>query len=145
MKVEEYNVIREEFNNFPSSGVEFHHVDSDFLPDPNYRCIDLLKHEAYFPQSLEILRKNHSKLVQCFFAVLVGPKFVAPHKNKDKNDTNLRTHYGIIVHSKDDGVLNVGKKQYKWKENESFSFDTKKLHNVYKSKHYKRVILIVDS
>jgi len=81
---------------------------------------------------------------QCFFAIINGAKFVAPHRNKENSAKSFRTHYGIIVHANDDGILNVGSESHKWKENGSCTFDTKQLHNVYKSKHYKRVILIVD-
>ena len=145
MKHSEYALIRNEYNNFDEIQTEFHDRDHDFLPDPNYTCIDVLQHNEKFVETLAILMQYHDKIQQCYFATINGPKFVAPHKNKDIHDNNLRTHYGIIVHPKDDGVLNVGRKKYIWKENESFIFDTKQLHNVYKSMHYKRVVLIVDS
>ena len=144
MELYEFEKIRQEYMKFPSSGVEFHNVDSDFLPDVNYRCIDINKYMAYFQETQKIVAKLHTNVHQCFFAIINGSKFVAPHRNKDKHDNSLRTHYGIIVHENDDGILNVGKKQFKWKENKCFTFDTKQLHSVYKSKHYKRVILIVD-
>ena len=141
----EYAVIRSEYSNFGSPQTEFNHIDHDFLPDSNYTCIDVLQHHEKFAQTLQIVKQYHDNIQQCYFATINGPKFVAPHKNTNIQDNNLRTHYGIIVHPKDDGVLNVGRKKYVWKENECFKFDTKQLHNVYKSMHYKRVVLIVDS
>ena len=145
MNTEEYAIIRGEYNSFDIPQTEFHDLDHEFLPDANYTCVDVLQHNEKFAHTLNIVEKYHNNVQQCYFATINGPKFVAPHKNKDVSDNNLRTHYGIIVHPKDDGVLNVGRKKYIWKENESFTFDTKQLHNVYKSMHYKRVVLIVDS
>ena len=145
MNLCEYNTIRKEFLNFPTNGIEFHILDPDFLPDSNYRSINILESFEYFPETIRIIHTLHKNAHQCFFAIIDGPKFVAPHKNKDKHNNSLRTHYGIIVHPQDDGVLNVGKMRYLWKQNETFTFDTKQLHSVYKSKNYKRVVLIVDN
>ena len=141
----EYSIIRNEFKTFANDGEEFNTIDDDFIPDINYTCVDVLIYKSHFVNTLSIVEKYHDSPSQIFFATINGPKFIAPHRNKNKTDNSIRTHYGIIVHKNDDGVLNVGKTQYKWIQDQSFSFDTKKLHGVYKSKSYKRVILIVDS
>jgi aspartyl/asparaginyl beta-hydroxylase (cupin superfamily) len=143
MRSTEYNTIRDEYLNFPLTQEFFHNLDSDFVYDENYLCIDVLENKKHFSNTLNILQNYITNIDKCFFAIINGPKFIASHKNNTCDETT-RTHYGIIVHKNDDGVLNVEKEKYKWVQNESFSFDTKKTHSVYKSKHYKRVILVVD-
>lgn len=140
----EYSIIRKEFVTFTNDGEEFNTIDNDFIPDKHYTCVNVLVYKSHFVNTLGIVEKYHDRPSQIFFATINGPKFIAPHRNKNKTN-DVRTHYGIIVHKNDDGVLNVGKIQYKWTQDQSFSFDTKKLHGVYKSESYKRVILIVDS
>lgn len=142
----EYNIYCE-VSNFDY----FHDLDSDLSHDSTYKCI-LVKSfdegtilQEHFENTIRCIHDifEEEYTFQVFFAVMEGPKFMAPHKNKE-NNTFYRFQMGIDVNEDDDGTLTVGNKQCKWKEKESVVFDTTKLHCVYKSKDYKRVLLVVD-
>lgn len=134
---------KEEYTNYIKchSLAKFHEIDHEFSIDDNYECLPL--NENDFPNTSLHIHKIFGNVFKAYFAVIHGAKFLAPHRNKEKFDF-YRCHIGIIVHEDDDGVLNVGKKQIKWKQNQYFVFDTTKTHSLYKSKHYTRVVLSID-
>lgn len=145
------NIIKKEFLNHTLQEKNFHDVDPDFTFDKKYKTIQLKmngkwKHTKQFKYTKQfILQKfQDDKILQVFFNVLNGPKFIAPHINENKYDTSLRYNYCVIVHNKEDGFLRVKNKNIYWKENKEFIFDTKQLHSVKKKSNYKRVLLIVD-
>ena len=72
---------------------------------------------------------------------MFGPKFIAPHKNKDTDVTTLRYQLGVIVHEQCDGTLKSKSKRHKWRYGKSVVFDTASVH---KTSDYQRTVLVVD-
>ena len=144
--------IVEEFKNCKTDGIPMHLVDSEFMEDETYRYIKLYEEGCWsdeanklFPETKEYIKhKFGDRCRQAFFVTMCGPKFMAPHKNEDNTTNVMRYHLGIVVHEECDGVLNVDDTQHKWKVGESFIFDTRQTHSVYKSSDYQRTILVVD-
>lgn len=144
--------IKKEFciNEKISNKQYFHDIDPGFMKDSTYKCIYLYKDNTWrntdiYKITIKELKKTFKhKIVQSFFSIMNGSKFIAPHKNKCKDDQSVRYHFGIIVHNNENAYLKVKQKKYYWKENEWFVFNTHDIHSVYKPKPYKRVLLIVD-
>lgn len=145
-------VAYKEYRNYITSNKPeyFHNLDNHLSYDETYKCIDVMsfeeiKLEREFKETLNIV--NHifynTKVFKVFFAIMEGPKFIAPHKNKE-NNLFYRLQLGIKVDERDDGTLTVRKQQFKWRQNQVVIFDTTKTHCVYKSENYERILLVID-
>ena len=143
------DVIREEFVQHNAPTQFFHDIDDDFMYDETYKAIKLYDGEwhnyKWFKNTIcDIKRIFGPSIRQAMFSIMEGPKCIAPHKNEDNSDTNVRYHIGILVHPEETAYLLVGRKKLFWKEDKWFTFDTKKTHRVYKFTSYTRVVLIID-
>lgn len=128
-----------------------HNVDPSLAVDKTYTCVMLFdasgnwsKESDMYPNTVKEIRAVFGKhLFQAFLVTMIGPKFMAPHRNTDTNGY-LRYHLGVDVHQQCDSQLKTQGRVHKWAQGKWFVFDTTKTHSVYKSSDYKRTILAVD-
>ena len=123
--------VLDECKNVCFRGDPVHSVYSDMMIDNSYTCIQLYDDshgwndnvDTLFPKTRHFIEKKfHKALRQSFFATMFGPKFIAPHRNKDSNVTTLRYQLGVIVHESCDGTLKTKSQCHKWQYGKSVVF-----------------------
>ena len=144
-------LVRKEFLENFHEFEYFHDIDGDFPQDPTYKCVMLIqdekhtKHAPKFTKTCAEILKNfrHTTVFQAFFSIMDGPKFMAPHKNEEA-DESLRYVLGVHISPHDDGVLRYRGADRLFVQDEWFIFDTCQLHSVRKTQDYQRVVLMID-
>lgn len=126
------DVIREEFVQHNAPTQFFHDIDDDFMYDETYKAIKLYDGEwhnsKWFKNTIcDIKRIFGPSIRQAMFSIMEGPKCIAPHRNEDNNDTNVRYHIGILVHPEETAYLLVGRKKYIGKKINSLHLIQKRL------------------
>jgi aspartyl/asparaginyl beta-hydroxylase (cupin superfamily) len=131
--------------------------------EPSWRLFGLilngkiLPNAKYCPNTIEILLKYSSKILNAGFSVLESGCYIGEHK--DYNNKFYRLHIPLIIPKKNNKnnnsfitkeqseklcVLQVENDYRIWKDDEYFIFDDTCIHNAWNNTKQNRIILIVD-